>query len=334
MAVGIPLDTAEIVALFLESVCYGIFCVLFAITLWVLVKKRETNRIWVAVVCVMYLLATVHLIISVYRAVYGFVNSSANPGGAIGFFAAISDPTFVSKSAVLLVQTVLGDSFMIYRCYIVWEKKWPIITAPLLLLVGLMISGARVMYLLANAKPGALIFLAALQPWITAYFATTMCTNIVCTACITYKIWARGRSLGGQNGYIQTSLSPVMVIVIESGALYSSAVLCQLVTYLVGSNGQNIIIDMITPLIGITFCLVTVRVGLGLTINSTSSHAPSNAGTRRTIPHVNYPLRPMAISVSRAVEHDNELGLSDKDRDMGDRHSETMQQSHWKASAV
>jgi len=55
-----------------------------------------------------------------------------------------------------------------------------------------------------------------------------------------------------------------MIIIIESGAIYSAGLLCLLVTYAVGSNGQYPSLDAEMPLVGIAFNLIIVRVGLGL----------------------------------------------------------------------
>jgi hypothetical protein len=43
--------------------------------------------------------------------------------------------------------------------------------------------------------------------------------------------------------------STVVMLVVESGALYATSVFCLLVTYKAGSNGQYVLLDMITPLV-------------------------------------------------------------------------------------
>ena len=45
------------------------------------------------------------------------------------------------------------------------------------------------------------------------------------------------------------SLFPVMIVIIESGALYTSGIIAFLCTYLAGSNGQYPALDLITPLV-------------------------------------------------------------------------------------
>lgn len=44
------------------------------------------------------------------------------PGGPVAFFADVSQETFVVKCAIYVLQTLLGDGVMIYRCYVVWKS--------------------------------------------------------------------------------------------------------------------------------------------------------------------------------------------------------------------
>jgi len=69
-----------------------------------------------------------------------------------------------------------------------------------------------------------------------------------------------------------------MIIVIESGAIYSAGLLSLLITYACGSNGQYPALDAELPLVGIAFNLIIVRVGLGLAQNSTTPGGVSSRG--------------------------------------------------------
>jgi hypothetical protein len=46
-----------------------------------------------------------------------------------------------------------------------------------------------------------------------------------------------------------TIFLPVFVVVIESGAIYSTSILMLLLTFFIGSNGQWTILDIITPIV-------------------------------------------------------------------------------------
>jgi hypothetical protein len=62
-------------------------------------------------------------------------------------------------------------------------------------------------------------------------------------ALIVYRLWRSQRLMEpGRNNF---KLLPVMVMVIESGAIYSSALVCVVVTYTSRNNEQYIILDFV-----------------------------------------------------------------------------------------
>jgi hypothetical protein len=88
------------------------------------------------------------------------------------------------------------------------------------------------------------------------------------------------------------NLSHVSIIVIESGAIYLTVLACNVAAFVLKSNMFNIFLDMTSPIIGIVFTLIIVRVGRGVssedtrrTMQSISLSMPSKtsgANTSRT----------------------------------------------------
>lgn len=94
----------------------------------------------------------------------------------------------------------------------------------------------------------------------------TLSTNLIATGekflCVTmylrlplvqgllaYRIWTVKR--GTRHFSTSNSLTPLLRVVIESGAIYSMAVTCALITFVSKSNGVYVILDMVgstTPL--------------------------------------------------------------------------------------
>jgi hypothetical protein len=316
------LEEAEVVSLVLECCFFGIFTALFLTTLWVLVNKSSTGRTsWplVLIVCSMYLLAITNLSIDVYRAIHAF----ASIGRAdvthkyLLFHGKYNYATEVAKSAVYSVQTVLADGFFVWRCYIVWNKCWYIIVLPIIMVLGDMASAAGLCWTFSKATHGRVFNDSALGPWITATFSMTLATNVVCSALIVYRLWRSQRLMEpGRNNF---KLLPVMVMVIESGAIYSSALVCVVVTYTSRNNEQYIILDFLPSLMGIVFTLIVLRVGLGI---SSNGNAPLQSQKARTISDFsfspshedasgNYSTKPMAFPASvGGVNHsDVESGI-------------------------
>ena len=66
------------------------------------------------------------------------------------------------------------------------------------------------------------IFNTALAPWITAFNVITAGTNIFATGLIAWNIWYINHQVSDMLGV--TKLSPVILIVVESGAIYAASV--------------------------------------------------------------------------------------------------------------
>ncbi|KAG1769858.1 hypothetical protein EDD22DRAFT_868233 [Suillus occidentalis] len=71
---GIPLDKASLLALFLETLFYGVFFTLYCLTMFILLKKSGMNqRLLIPVATVLLCIATAHLIVDFVRILEAFV---------------------------------------------------------------------------------------------------------------------------------------------------------------------------------------------------------------------------------------------------------------------
>jgi hypothetical protein len=90
------------------------------------------------------------------------------------------------------------------------------------------------------------IFNPGLEFWAKAYFSCTLATNILVTALIAGRIWAQGRKLDKSFGSLP-SMAPrywsIMAIVVESGALYSSALIVEIALYASKTNAIYTLFD-------------------------------------------------------------------------------------------
>lgn len=118
-------DAAFVVSLFVECILFGFFVLLFFTSTYCLILKYCKHRrkdshpsspcrkIWLnlGVSAAMFVLATMHVIVSLIRMLEAFVFS---PLGVAGYLqASITSPLFTLKNTTYLVQTLLGDAFMV-----------------------------------------------------------------------------------------------------------------------------------------------------------------------------------------------------------------------------
>lgn len=65
------------------------------------------------------------------------------------------------------------------------------------------------------------------------------------SGAIVAKIWRARRQVASAS----RTLFPVIAVIVESGAIYTTSVLGLLVAYLSNSNGQYTALDLVTPLV-------------------------------------------------------------------------------------
>lgn len=123
------------------------------------------------------------------------------------------------------------------------------------------VAGLGATCIITGVKPGVVVFTSKLYPWIATYFSLTLATNVICTgtsnhffppcapayvvtiALVACKIWRSQKALSSVN--LKSSLTPVMITVVESGAIYSAALLSVTVAYATKNNGQYAALDFV-----------------------------------------------------------------------------------------
>ncbi|KAM5534168.1 hypothetical protein V8D89_012188 [Ganoderma adspersum] len=312
------LPKALLVALFLESILFGIFAVLYAISIWILVYRQrhsyfsKLNKMLLGTGTVMFILAVAHIAFDIQRAMEGFITHGGTPDGSFDFFKLLNNALFVGKAIAYITQTLVGDTFVTYRLYVVYNRNPWIAILPICLLVGTAVAGYGICINISLGGGSESIFSSHLKPWITSFFALSLTTNVLATILLSGRIiWSNYKikqyHAGARWGVLET--------VVQSAALYSAALISLLTTYVAGSNAQYVCLDALQPIIGITFTLIIIRVGLGETSSENSNMkahrlpvdaagAPPLASLQSHGHGQPYPLRTLAVNVSVSRTYD------------------------------
>ncbi|KAJ6544149.1 hypothetical protein B0H19DRAFT_1267452 [Mycena capillaripes] len=300
---AIDLDAASFLGCVFESMGYGIMTVMVGFTLRALVgTKRKpmtsTSRRLLVVLFLIWILSTAHWIINVYRAFFAFMRF---PKGPIAFYNTLSLPSYTARNTVYCLLTVLADTFAVYRCYVVWGRKWWVAVGPCLLVIGTTVTGVGVIYTFTRVTPGNVVFIAQVVPWVTSYVVMTLATNVVCTFLIAYRIIRNRMTFIAINSSGSRGRDPLMtslIIILESAAIYSSALIILIVLYLLDSNAQYIALDIAVSSIGITFTMIILRVSMGVT--SDQHTYGGNTSDSARLPSARS--GDLSVNVSRLVE--------------------------------
>jgi len=203
-----------------------------------------------------------HIGVNYTRIIKAFVIFKDAPGGPGAFFNHLSEFTQIFGSTLYVAQTLVGDGVALYRCYLVWGNRLWIIVFPTVLLMGSTATGIGVLFSFAKVVPEANIFVEELQHWILSFFSLTLATNLICTGLIAYRFWYINRKTLMP---ISDHTRSIWLLIIESGAIYSATLMTLLILYKSESWFQYVILDAVSPIVGLVFSTIILRTSLGLT---------------------------------------------------------------------
>ncbi|KAH7886573.1 hypothetical protein F5I97DRAFT_2016915 [Phlebopus sp. FC_14] len=265
---SLSLSEAEFIGVTLRSVLFGLYVILSSGCLYMLLRRpgprgnrQPLNKTLLGITIVLFLLIASHWVVCVVRVFRAFIYYAEQKGGPDAYLEYAGNPLYVVKTALNMLQVFVGDLTMVYRLYIVWGRSWRIIVAPVITSIGLLTSGLVVIYLFATISEGSNIFAGTITHWVIAVFITTFVTNVVVSSLITFRIWSINRRV--------------------RSALHSNL--------------------MASPVIGIAFSLLIIRVGLEHEITTNSRNRdPAESGTRARSRFTSVPIE---IDVLTEVDH-------------------------------
>lgn len=248
-----------------------------------------------------------------HRVLTAFLASENFPGGSEGYLNDVNTPEYLFKSSLFVIQTAIGDGFMIYRLSVVWARNYYVLILPILLYMGGVATGIGVVFEFSQVTSSTSVFLITLGQWAVSFVSITLALNTFSTLMIAYRIWSINRKTG-----VGRDLRPVVIIIVESGALYSATLITLITLYEFGNFGHYVMLDIASALIGITFTMIIIRVSLGLaptdaqiatskgtSSGSTGSTAIGSTYSRGHISQYSTTRPPKPVSVSVKVEQDD-----------------------------
>ncbi|PBL04616.1 hypothetical protein ARMGADRAFT_911341 [Armillaria gallica] len=271
---NIPLDKAYLTAIWLETLFYGdnvityllrrpgINTFLFFSYLWIARYRQKPGAVKPVVLSTavaMFCFSTVHVLLGFFRLVKGFIYLRNQPGGPVVFFSDVSIPANVPKVCMHTINSILGDRlFKVWRCYHVWGRDWVVCILPILLIIASAVCGFGQTVIFAQARTTHSVFGPTLQRWNGSQFSLSLVTNIVATSLVAFRIWKLAISSSFR-------YRRVLALVIESGAIYSSALIIEITLYFLNTSAFYIVYDPIAQLTAIVPTMIIVMTSLGLT---------------------------------------------------------------------
>ncbi|KAI0313692.1 hypothetical protein OF83DRAFT_1140174 [Amylostereum chailletii] len=202
----------------LESFMNGIYTAIMAVTFYTLIVKRNLRTVHkglVAVMLVMYALATLHLAQRWNLVRTAFITNGDTAATVFSYMLHQPQWSIMVGATVVSANTLIADCVLIWRCYWVWDGDWKAIVLPVCTtIVGTVFS---VFSLYKQAQPGAGLATdrAAFINSATIYFSLPLATTLLATILIVSRILWFSRRVGVGR------YTNVIEIVVESAMLYS-----------------------------------------------------------------------------------------------------------------
>lgn len=304
----LSLEKTFIISIWLEALVYGIFFTLFCATIYVNFTLRRSqdahSRAMFFCGVVFFIIATLHLGMNCFRMVRGYVEA---PQGPVAYIGDLRPWDHIFKDTLYATQEILGDGVAIYRCWVIWSRDWKVTVVPLILWIVSIISGYTVCGLYPTVNPQDTVFNPRLTHWITTFYSIAVVQSAITTGLMAYRIWATDRRSASYRT-ASSNLLPIVRILIESASLQFLVEVLLLSLYSANLNAQYILLEIVTPLVGITFAAITIRLSLRMSAAlDTSRHAISHQSEPiATIGSL--PMRPIAVNITKDVH------LDDRDR--------------------
>jgi len=189
---SLPIAEAQLVALFMQSVAYGIHMVTFAICMYTWFRysrssQTSASRIWLSVAIAFFVIGTCDVSFNLYHNLMAFVLPTAS-SGANAVFNVASNWVNVMRSVWFYINAALSDAALVYRCWMVYANtshRAIVGIVPLVLWLACMAFAVKIVYILSTAGADTTIpEIPQLQPYLYSFYVTTVVLNLLTTCAL------------------------------------------------------------------------------------------------------------------------------------------------------
>jgi len=283
---------------------YGVFFVLFCATLHVLCIQRTTARFnypLLTASIAIFAFTTTDTILKSHRLLVGLLYTPS-PYTPDTYFPGSFDWPYVLEDAVIVLNMLTADAVLLYRVWIVWGRRWQVVAVNVLLWLGFLATCVQTLQVQVETvrQPAEIPLQVSLGQWTIISQSLSLVQTVTSTGLLAGRLWRVNRAA---SRYKQSSFVPVIRILVESGAIYALLLLAFVLVLATGLPESALVMQLISPTIGITFSLIIVRVGLDLTGDKQTTTRASGGDTR--------PSQTINISVRRDVESEATVQVDD-----------------------
>ncbi|KAI0675870.1 hypothetical protein C8Q78DRAFT_354923 [Trametes maxima] len=244
------IDTAELAGLAAEGALYGVFVCLFCVCGYDLVQRRirlKSQLSWPMALAgiLLILLATARFVVDCTNIFVAFILHDTR-ATRLAYLLDVKAPLFTTKHSIFISTLLVGDSFVNYRCWIVWGKNIWIVLPSIMLSLTSTSSGGYLMWAYTHLPDQTI---PSEAHWLTVLFSLSLVANALATSLLAYRIWSIDRQLTGVLNVEfgdQSRLSPIARIILESGLMNAAYLFVFVMTLEFGSQALEIMSEMVS----------------------------------------------------------------------------------------
>ncbi|KAK0224089.1 hypothetical protein IW262DRAFT_873040 [Armillaria fumosa] len=209
---------------------------ILAVTLWntsTMNKSRHISQAMVVIILLLYIATIIDLSFTWLEIHSMFIDHGQNLLTKYVVYISPGTVTSIGAGVVGAICSILADSTMIWRCWLVWGRRWPAILLPVIFLLSATGTITSTFYLANLSSKFCAVFkiIGTYKGYINPYGSTfeyvvytsfMLASTLWCTSFIIYRVVTVVRAGGGLRDYYH-----VLEVLVESSALYSiSLILC------------------------------------------------------------------------------------------------------------
>ncbi|KAL1735476.1 hypothetical protein EV714DRAFT_243528 [Schizophyllum commune] len=243
-------------------------------------RHRRTHIYLIGTHVALFIFTSMRCIIVMYRTLFA-LRFNQKPDGTIDR-GPINGKLAMTSNACWVLSIIISDAFIVYRVSVVWRMRWLAIIGPFIAWLTDNIAFA-IYFMTALTKYGSVetsnIFAGPLTSSNVMFCVCTLVINLMSTLLIAGRIWWVRRSVQYLNGDARDAVNSLVTVLLESAAFYTAVLIMHIVFLSINSLLNFICIDIETPVIGIVFSFIIIRVSEGTAHGNTSDGEPTSAGT-------------------------------------------------------
>ncbi|KAI0065948.1 hypothetical protein BV25DRAFT_1618956 [Artomyces pyxidatus] len=227
--------------LVVETFLLGLFSFLIMLSTYLLICRSRScaTLLMLSVTLTMYITAVIHWSANLSATILCF----ADPSGFLS--DSHGTPEQIIAVVSLTINVILSDIIVLWRAWLLWDRKWWVMTISACLLLATTI--AAVVDCVHLAGHVLATFLAIATTWPTVTAAVSLVANVWATALVAHKTWCHRRFIREHMQVCsrRTSVEMTLSLLVESGTIYC----LYLIVVLLSTRG---LIGPVGPIFGVS----------------------------------------------------------------------------------